>query len=248
MFLFARHQKVCLGRCNLPYDFEVKHRESRDFFFYLSLFYFAKSVLSLISWVFLPVQRESSICQYWHLFAIRRTFLYSFTVSFFHLFFPLKRKDRRLSREACYRSDTLNQKQQHQHRLYLDSTTAAIDLTLIMSAVPASAAVPVPNGGKVTSSTSGAYPPATVPSTAHGAAAPAAPGPSDAAPAPRKSSSRKHENESNPDFNLTAIGNYTFSKTLGQGNFAKVKLAKHKLTGLEVTFFYFHFAVSVMLI
>lgn len=29
-------------------------------------------------------------------------------------------------------------------------------------------------------------------------------------------------------------GNYTFVKTVGEGNFAKVKLAKHKVTGQEV--------------
>eukprot|EP00158_Paraphelidium_tribonemae_P005171 Partr_v1_DN27202_c0_g2_i1_m38488 putative Map microtubule affinity-regulating kinase len=40
--------------------------------------------------------------------------------------------------------------------------------------------------------------------------------------------------EGNPDAALTSIGNYVFSKTLGEGNFAKVKLAKHKLTGQEV--------------
>ena len=41
--------------------------------------------------------------------------------------------------------------------------------------------------------------------------------------------------EGNPDAALTSIGNYVFSKTLGEGNFAKVKLAKHKLTGQEVS-------------
>jgi len=49
----------------------------------------------------------------------------------------------------------------------------------------------------------------------------------------KKPKSSKHENDANPDFKLAGIGNYTFSKTLGQGNFAQVKLAKHKLTGLE---------------
>jgi len=48
-----------------------------------------------------------------------------------------------------------------------------------------------------------------------------------------KKTKNKHENDANPDFKLAGIGNYTFSKTLGQGNFAQVKLAKHKLTGLE---------------
>ncbi|KAI3638604.1 hypothetical protein MIR68_003102 [Amoeboaphelidium protococcarum] len=53
----------------------------------------------------------------------------------------------------------------------------------------------------------------------------------------RKSSSSsrgKHEGEVNPDLSLQGIGNYAFEKTIGQGNFAKVKLAKHKLTGQEV--------------
>lgn len=48
-----------------------------------------------------------------------------------------------------------------------------------------------------------------------------------------KSKVRKEE-ASNPDSNLTSIGNYVFQKTVGEGNFAKVKLAKHKLTGAEV--------------
>lgn len=40
--------------------------------------------------------------------------------------------------------------------------------------------------------------------------------------------------DTNPDYSLQGIGNYTFVKTLGEGNFAKVKLAKHKLTNQEV--------------
>jgi MAP/microtubule affinity-regulating kinase len=48
-----------------------------------------------------------------------------------------------------------------------------------------------------------------------------------AAPKPKKL-------EGNPDANLASIGNYVFQKTVGEGNFAKVKLAKHKLTGQEV--------------
>ena len=44
----------------------------------------------------------------------------------------------------------------------------------------------------------------------------------------------KKEESTNPDLNLNSIGNYVFSKTLGEGNFAKVKLAKHKLTNAEV--------------
>ncbi|KAI3643687.1 hypothetical protein MP228_009851 [Amoeboaphelidium protococcarum] len=45
---------------------------------------------------------------------------------------------------------------------------------------------------------------------------------------------QKKKMEGNPDANLTSIGNYSFIKTLGEGNFAKVKLAKHKITGQEV--------------
>jgi serine/threonine protein kinase len=45
---------------------------------------------------------------------------------------------------------------------------------------------------------------------------------------------KKAAEQANPDFALTSIGNYMFEKTLGEGNFAKVKLAKHKLTDQEV--------------
>ncbi|KAJ3205049.1 Serine/threonine-protein kinase par-1 [Entophlyctis luteolus] len=51
--------------------------------------------------------------------------------------------------------------------------------------------------------------------------------------APSKSR-RDKDDTSNPDFQLPGIGNYTFQKTVGEGNFAKVKLAKHKITGIEV--------------
>ncbi|KNE67824.1 CAMK/CAMKL/MARK protein kinase [Allomyces macrogynus ATCC 38327] len=47
-------------------------------------------------------------------------------------------------------------------------------------------------------------------------------------------SPKKIAEETNPDFQLPGIGNYAFVKTLGEGNFAKVKLAKHKMTGQEV--------------
>ncbi|KAL7750556.1 hypothetical protein RI367_003897 [Sorochytrium milnesiophthora] len=47
-------------------------------------------------------------------------------------------------------------------------------------------------------------------------------------------SPKKAAEETNPDFQLPGIGNYVFVKTLGEGNFAKVKLAKHKMTGQEV--------------
>jgi MAP/microtubule affinity-regulating kinase len=48
-----------------------------------------------------------------------------------------------------------------------------------------------------------------------------------------KSKSRK-EDSGNPDFSLPGIGNYVFQRTVGEGNFAKVKLATHKLTNVEV--------------
>ena len=52
----------------------------------------------------------------------------------------------------------------------------------------------------------------------------------------RSSSRSRADNEANPDMSLAGIGNYVFEKTIGQGNFAKVKLAKHKLTNREVLF------------
>ncbi|KAI8586181.1 kinase-like domain-containing protein, partial [Geranomyces variabilis] len=58
-----------------------------------------------------------------------------------------------------------------------------------------------------------------------------------AVPAKSSSSSRPRKDKddtTNPDVNLASIGNYVFQKTVGEGNFAKVKLAKHKLTGVEV--------------
>eukprot|EP00833_Pecoramyces_ruminatium_P012219 jgi/Orpsp1_1/1186251/evm.model.d7180000049205.1 len=46
---------------------------------------------------------------------------------------------------------------------------------------------------------------------------------------------RRNKDESNnPELSIASIGNYVFQKTVGEGNFAKVKLAKHKLTGVEV--------------
>ncbi|KAG5463280.1 MAG: kinase-like domain-containing protein [Olpidium bornovanus] len=56
-------------------------------------------------------------------------------------------------------------------------------------------------------------------------------------PPGRPRSSKRAVEESNPDFGLSGIGNYQFIKTLGEGNFAKVKLAKHKLTDREVRLF-----------
>ena len=52
---------------------------------------------------------------------------------------------------------------------------------------------------------------------------------------PEKSTKKREKDEShNADLTATSIGNYTFQKTVGEGNFAKVKLATHKLTGQEV--------------
>lgn len=52
---------------------------------------------------------------------------------------------------------------------------------------------------------------------------------------PSSAAKKKDKDDTtNPDLNLPTIGNYIFQKTLGEGNFAKVKLAKHKLTGAEV--------------
>lgn len=50
----------------------------------------------------------------------------------------------------------------------------------------------------------------------------------------RSSSRRDKDDTKNPDVHLPAIGNYVFQKTVGEGNFAKVKLATHKITGAEV--------------
>jgi MAP/microtubule affinity-regulating kinase len=52
--------------------------------------------------------------------------------------------------------------------------------------------------------------------------------------AAKAKSPKKIAEEMNPDFQLPGIGNYGFVKTLGEGNFAKVKLAKHRMTGQEV--------------
>ncbi|KAJ3132288.1 Serine/threonine-protein kinase par-1 [Physocladia obscura] len=51
---------------------------------------------------------------------------------------------------------------------------------------------------------------------------------------PLSSKRRDKDDTLNPDFQLPGIGNYIFQKTVGEGNFAKVKLSKHKLTGVEV--------------
>ncbi|KAJ3072981.1 Serine/threonine-protein kinase par-1 [Podochytrium sp. JEL0797] len=51
---------------------------------------------------------------------------------------------------------------------------------------------------------------------------------------PPSKSRRDKDDTSNPDFQLNGIGNYVFQKKVGEGNFAQVKLAKHKLTGVEV--------------
>jgi MAP/microtubule affinity-regulating kinase len=46
-------------------------------------------------------------------------------------------------------------------------------------------------------------------------------------------STKKKETEGD---SIAGIGNYVFQKTVGEGNFAKVKLSKHKLTGAEVCY------------
>jgi MAP/microtubule affinity-regulating kinase len=49
-----------------------------------------------------------------------------------------------------------------------------------------------------------------------------------------RSSKRDKDDSNNPDLHLSSIGCYNIIKTLGEGNFAKVKLATHHLTGAEV--------------
>ena len=49
------------------------------------------------------------------------------------------------------------------------------------------------------------------------------------------SSSRKISRPSNED---VYVGKYKLMKTIGKGNFAKVKLAKHMPTGQEVVYMY----------
>lgn len=49
-----------------------------------------------------------------------------------------------------------------------------------------------------------------------------------------RSSKRDKDDSNNPDLHLSNIGSYNIIKTLGEGNFAKVKLATHSLTGAEV--------------
>ncbi|KAJ1559714.1 Map microtubule affinity-regulating kinase, partial [Cladochytrium tenue] len=55
-------------------------------------------------------------------------------------------------------------------------------------------------------------------------------------PSTSSRSKRDKDDTNNPDFALPSIGNYFFQKTVGEGNFARVKLAKHKLTGAEASF------------
>lgn len=56
-------------------------------------------------------------------------------------------------------------------------------------------------------------------------------------------SKRDKDDTANPDVNLPSIGNYVFIKTCGEGNFAKVKLAKHKITGTEVRVVFWSFYI-----
>ena len=66
---------------------------------------------------------------------------------------------------------------------------------------------------------------------------------------PSSSRSRKDKDDTNnPDVTLSSIGNYVFQKTVGEGNFAKVKLAKHKLTGAEVCITIYIFDIFYCLI
>ena len=53
---------------------------------------------------------------------------------------------------------------------------------------------------------------------------------------PATSPRRSKDETTNPDLALAGIGNYVFQKTVGEGNFAKVKLSTHKLTKAEVGF------------
>ena len=52
---------------------------------------------------------------------------------------------------------------------------------------------------------------------------------------PASRTRRDKDDTNNPDIALSSVGNYVFQKTVGEGNFAKVKLAKHKLTNAEVS-------------
>jgi hypothetical protein len=63
----------------------------------------------------------------------------------------------------------------------------------------------------------------------------AAAGPAGAGQPVKPHSKRRDKDDSNNiELGVPQIGNYVFVKTLGEGNFAKVKLARHKLTGQEV--------------
>jgi MAP/microtubule affinity-regulating kinase len=66
--------------------------------------------------------------------------------------------------------------------------------------------------------------------------APAAAGAPTGAGQPVKPHSKRRDKDdsNNVELGVPQIGNYVFVKTLGEGNFAKVKLARHKLTGQEV--------------
>ncbi|CAF5137758.1 unnamed protein product, partial [Rotaria magnacalcarata] len=54
------------------------------------------------------------------------------------------------------------------------------------------------------------------------------------APTSSLSSTRLQSSKMRSDPNEPHIGKYRFSKTIGKGNFAKVKLARHIPTGREV--------------
>ena len=57
-------------------------------------------------------------------------------------------------------------------------------------------------------------------------------------------SRRDKDDTNNPDVSLPGIGNYIFQKTVGEGNFAKVKLATHKWTNAEV-FYYLYININL---
>jgi MAP/microtubule affinity-regulating kinase len=63
-----------------------------------------------------------------------------------------------------------------------------------------------------------------------------------------RSSKRDKDDSNNPDLHLSTIGSYNILKTLGEGNFAKVKLATHSLTGAEVNGFYSNAKVAIKVI
>ena len=60
-----------------------------------------------------------------------------------------------------------------------------------------------------------------------------------------RSAKRDKDDSDNPDLHLSVVGNYNLVKTVGEGNFAKVKLATHKLTGAEVCLCVWHTSITI---